>query len=66
MSRQEMACGKCHAPLNLLGDPPSYIHPLSFTTDGHKPQPVPAQELETIARRCDFCGSDLPVWTLYG
>jgi hypothetical protein len=66
MSRQEMACGKCHAPLNLLGDPPSYIHPLSFATDGHQPQPVPAQELETIARRCDFCGSDLPVWTLYG
>jgi hypothetical protein len=66
MSRQEMACGKCYAPLNVLGDPPSYIHPLSFTTDGHRPQPVPAQELETIARRCDFCGSDLPVWTLYG
>jgi hypothetical protein len=66
MSRQEMACAKCCAPLNVLGDPPSYIHPLSFTTDGHQPVPVPAQELATIARRCDFCGSDLPVWTLHG
>jgi hypothetical protein len=64
MSRQEMACAKCCAPLNILGNPPSYIHPLSFTTDGHQPQPVPAQELETIARRCDFCGHDLPVWTI--
>jgi hypothetical protein len=66
MNRTEMACATCHAPLNMLGDPPAYIHPLSFTTDGHQPVPVPAETLETIARRCDFCGNPYPVWTLHG
>jgi hypothetical protein len=66
MSRQEMACGTCHAPLNVLGDPPAYIHPLSLATDGHQPEPVPAETLEIIARRCDFCGDPYPVWTLHG
>jgi hypothetical protein len=61
----EMACATCHAPLNVLGDPPAYIHPLSFTTDGHRPVPVPAGQLDTIARRCDFCGNNYPVWTLH-
>ena len=37
MTRTELACATCHAPLNVLGDPPSYLHPLSFTTDGHEP-----------------------------
>ncbi len=66
MNRTEMACSTCHAPLNMLGDPPSYIHPLSFTTDGHEPVPVPAEQLDTIARRCDFCGDPHPVWSLHG
>jgi hypothetical protein len=66
MTRQEMACATCHAPLNVLSDPPAYIHPLSFTTDGHQPVPVPAETLEIIARRCDFCGNPYPVWTLHG
>jgi hypothetical protein len=66
MNRTEMACATCHAPLNVLGDPPSYIHPLSLTTDGHQPVPVPAEQLDTIARRCDFCGDPHPVWSLHG
>jgi hypothetical protein len=66
MNRTEMACATCHAPLNMLGDPPAYIHPLSFTTDRHQPVPVPAETLETIAGRCDFCGNPYPVWTLHG
>jgi hypothetical protein len=66
MNRTEMACATCHAPLNVLGDPPSYIHPLSFATDGHDPVPVPAEQLDTIARRCDFCGDPHPVWSLHG
>ena len=66
MTLTEMACATCHAPLNVLGDPPSYLHPLSFTTDGHEPVPVPAHELDTIARRCDFCGDPHPVFSLAG
>jgi hypothetical protein len=66
MNRTEIACATCHAPLNILGDPPRFIHPLSFTTDGHEPVPVPAEQLDTIARRCDFCGNPHPVWSLHG
>jgi hypothetical protein len=66
MTREEMACATCHAPLSILGDPPAYIHPLSLATDGHRPVPVPAAQLDTIARRCDFCGDPHPVWSLHG
>ncbi|MPZ26491.1 MAG: hypothetical protein GEV12_08540 [Micromonosporaceae bacterium] len=59
---QEMACQQCHKPLNSLDD--TYIHPLGSVADGHEPVPVPAIGLDTIARRCDFCGDPYPAWTL--
>ena len=65
-THQEMACQRCTLPLNILGNPPTYLHPLSADTDGHQPVPVPASQLDTIARRCDFCGDPYPVWTLTG
>jgi hypothetical protein len=61
-----MACQTCLAPLNTIGDPPVYLHPYSADTDGHQPVPVPVDRLDTVARRCDFCGDPYPVWTLVG
>jgi hypothetical protein len=58
----EMACQQCHKPLNSIGY--TYIHPLGFDDGGHEPVPVPAVGLDTIARRCDFCGDLYPAWTL--
>jgi hypothetical protein len=66
--RPEMACERCHRPLNTLGDPnhPRYIHPLAAGVPDHEPIPVPASELDTLARQCDFCGDPQPLWTLVG
>ncbi|WP_435126376.1 hypothetical protein [Micromonospora tulbaghiae] len=65
-SREEMACQICLSPLNTLGTPPTYIHPIRLTTDGHEPIPVPVSGLDTVDRTCDFCGDPYPVWTLHG
>lgn len=56
------------APLTRLGSPTgvTYIHPLGLDTDGHQPEPAPAADLHTLARRCDFCGDPHPVWELTG
>jgi hypothetical protein len=61
-----MACQHCHRPLNTIGDPaaPAYIHPLHVGDPGHRPVPVPADRLDTLDRRCDFCGDPHPVWAL--
>jgi hypothetical protein len=66
--RTEMACRRCGLPLNTLGDPanPSYIHPIAATETDHDPDPVPAAEMHTLARQCDFCGDKSPLWTLTG
>ncbi|WBB69115.1 hypothetical protein [Micromonospora sp. WMMD812] len=64
--RGEMACQICLAPLNTLGVPPTYVHPIQLTTDGHEPVPVPVSQLDTVHRTCDFCGDPYPTWTLVG
>jgi hypothetical protein len=62
-THQEMACRTCRQPLNTLDG--TYIHPLGFEcADRHEPVPVPATQLDNIARRCDFCGDQHPMWTL--
>jgi len=68
MNRTEMACRRCGLPLNTLGDPanPSYIHPIGPAETDHDPEPVPATEMHTLARQCDFCGEGSPLWTLVG
>lgn len=65
-ARAEMACQICLAPLNTLGTPPTYVHPLHLATDGHEPAPVPVSQLDTVRRTCDFCGDLHPTWTLHG
>ncbi|MEV0714032.1 hypothetical protein [Asanoa sp. NPDC050611] len=32
----------------------------------HQPDPVPTRNLDTVHRRCDFCGDPHPLWTLHG
>ncbi|WP_328853248.1 hypothetical protein OG994_12000 [Micromonospora globbae] len=64
--REEMACQTCLAPLNTLGAPPTYVHPIHLATDGHEPVPVPVSQLDTVRRTCDFCGDPYPTWTLVG
>ncbi|MET8912476.1 hypothetical protein [Micromonospora sp. NPDC004551] len=64
--REEMACQICLSPLNTLGTPPTYVHPIQLTTDGHAPVPVPVSQLDTVQRTCDFCGDPYPTWTLVG
>ena len=66
MNPLEMACRVCLAPLNTAGDPPTYLHPLRLENPGHRPEPVPVGELDTVARLCDFCGDPYPVWALSG
>jgi hypothetical protein len=62
-----MACRVCRRPLNTIGNPPTtYLHPLNAGTLDHEPVPVPASTLDTVARLCDFCGNDYPLWTLVG
>ncbi|MER7457316.1 hypothetical protein [Micromonospora sp. NPDC126480] len=63
---EEMACQVCLSPLNTLGVPPTYVHPIQLATDGHEPVPVPVRQLDTVQRRCDFCGDPYPTWTLVG
>jgi hypothetical protein len=64
----EMACRLCGLPLNTLGDAanPTYIHPLAAGEPDHQPDPIPATDLHTLARQCDFCGDKHPLWTLIG
>src|SRR5262245_40619396 len=64
----DMACEVCHSALNTIADPanPGYRHPLHWATDGHEPVPVPAADLDTVARTCDLCGDHCPLWTLTG
>ncbi|MEV0429670.1 hypothetical protein [Micromonospora sp. NPDC050495] len=64
--REEMACQICLSPLNTLGTPSTYIHPIQLATDGHEPVPVPVSQLHTVHRTCDFCGDPYPLWTLHG
>jgi hypothetical protein len=61
-----MACQICLSPLNTLGIPPTYVHPIQLATDGHQPVPVPVSQLDTVRRTCDFCGDPYPTWTLLG
>lgn len=63
-----MACARCHAPLNAWSGPgqSGYRHPLHWATDGHEPVPVPVTDLDTVARSCDLCGDQRPLWTLTG
>jgi hypothetical protein len=61
-----MACQICLSPLNTLGTPPTYVHPIQLATDGHEPVPVPVNQLDTVHRTCDFCGDPYPTWTLVG
>ncbi|NES28079.1 hypothetical protein GCE86_08995 [Micromonospora terminaliae] len=63
---EEMACQICLSPLNTLGAPPTYVHPIQLATDGHQPVPVPVRQLDTVNRHCDFCGDPFPTWTLVG
>ncbi|MFI2652817.1 hypothetical protein [Micromonospora fulviviridis] len=63
---EEMACRICLSPLNTLGTPPTYVHPIQLATDGHEPVPVPVSQLDTVRRHCDFCGDPYPTWTLVG
>ncbi|MGC3862320.1 hypothetical protein ACPSM1_19280 [Micromonospora chersina] len=63
---EEMACQICLSPLNNLGTPPTYVHPIQLATDGHQPAPVPVRQLDTVHRHCDFCGDPYPTWTLVG
>ncbi|MEU8265404.1 hypothetical protein AB0C02_33000 [Micromonospora sp. NPDC048999] len=65
-ARKEMACQACLSPLNTLGTPPTYVHPIQLATDGHEPVPVPVSRLDTVRRSCDFCGDPHPTWTLLG
>jgi len=67
-TRIEMACRQCHSPLNTLGEAGHfrYIHPLAAGIRDHQPDPVPASQLDTLARQCDFCGDQYPLWTLVG
>ncbi|WDQ02229.1 hypothetical protein PVK74_10625 [Micromonospora chalcea] len=65
-AREEMACQICLSPLNTLGTPPTYVHPIQLVTDGHEPIPVPVSQLDTVRRTCDFCGDPYPTWTLLG
>ncbi|MEU2616164.1 hypothetical protein ABZ570_32040 [Micromonospora sp. NPDC007271] len=65
-ARTEMACQICLSPLNTLGTPPTYVHPIQLATDGHEPVPVPVSQLDTVRRTCDFCGDPYPTWTLLG
>ncbi|MEU1687882.1 hypothetical protein [Micromonospora sp. NPDC005707] len=65
-AREEMACHICLFPLNTLGTPPTYVHPIQLATDGHQPVPVPVSQLDTVNRHCDFCGDPYPAWTLVG
>ena len=55
-SRTEMACRRCHLPLNTLGDPHNlrFIHPVAAGIRDHDPEPVPTSQLDTVARQCDF------------
>ncbi len=64
--REEMACQVCLSPLNTLGAPPTYVHPIQLATDGHDPVPVPVRQLDTVQRTCDFCGNPYPTWTILG
>ncbi|MGR6318887.1 hypothetical protein Q2K19_31555 [Micromonospora soli] len=63
---EEMACQICLSPLNTLGTPPTYVHPIQLATDGHEPVPVPVSQLDTVRLTCDFCGDPYPTWTLLG
>ncbi|MEV4545252.1 hypothetical protein [Micromonospora echinaurantiaca] len=63
---EEMACQICLSPLNTLGTPPTYLHPIQRATDAHEPVPVPVSQLDTVQRTCDFCGDPYPTWTLVG
>ncbi|MER5337975.1 hypothetical protein [Micromonospora sp. NPDC002717] len=65
-AREEMACRICLSPLNTIGTPPTYMHPIQLDTDGHEPVPVPVSQLDTVRRTCDFCGDPYPTWTLLG
>lgn len=65
-AREDMACQICLSPLNTLGTPPTYVHPIQLATDGHEPVPVPVSQLDTVHRTCDFCGDPYPTWTLLG
>ncbi|MER7471230.1 hypothetical protein [Micromonospora sp. NPDC000018] len=65
-AREDMACQTCLSPLNTLGTPPTYVHPIQLATDGHEPAPVPVSQLDTVRRTCDFCGDPYPTWTLLG
>ncbi|MEV6495578.1 hypothetical protein AB0M20_44220, partial [Actinoplanes sp. NPDC051633] len=63
---EEMACQVCTTPLNTLGDPPRYLHPLDQPGTGHEPVPVPSRTLPTVRRTCDFCSDPFPIWALTG
>ncbi|MEV4536278.1 hypothetical protein AB0J82_21045 [Asanoa sp. NPDC049518] len=64
---EEMACRTCLRVLNTSGDPAVYVHPDGHgpVTD-HRPDPVPTRNLDTVHRRCDFCGDPHPLWSLHG
>jgi hypothetical protein len=64
--REEMACQICLSPLNTVGTPPTYVHPIQLATDGHEPVPVLVSQLDIVRRTCDFCGDPYPIWTLRG
>ena len=64
---EEMACRICLRVLNSSGTPAVYLHPAGHGRGiDHEPDPVPSYQLDTVLRRCDFCGDPYPLWALYG
>ena len=65
---RQMACRRCHQPLNTLGDPanPTYMHPAHKGPANHRPDPIPIGDLDTVDYVCDFCGDPQPLWSLRG
>ncbi|MFE9658407.1 hypothetical protein, partial [Micromonospora sp. NPDC006431] len=58
-TRQEMACQICLAPLNTLGTPPTYVHPIQLATDGHEPVPVQRRSVRAVAGSSRVVGDDV-------
>lgn len=62
----EMACRTCGAVLNTFTstDHPTqvqHVHPDRPEPWDHSPQPIPADQLAFLDRRCDFCGDEFPL-----
>ncbi|GGN93901.1 hypothetical protein GCM10010112_82690 [Actinoplanes lobatus] len=58
MIGDDLACRVCGYALNPGGE-----HPVTST--GHTPQPVPADQLADVYRRCHLCSIGQPIWAYH-